>query len=127
MGKPRCQRAGSDASLIAIVHLIFSETCARTCRRAEPAEHTWGSASLHSRLGCKSRLPFGLPDRQNPSRPSSLEGRCFRRRKADMCSAFGSRKRLYLYSEVFDLKPTSGLCHAQSCLKTPAHLSHFLT
>ena len=31
----------------------------------------------------------------------------------------------YVYSEVFDLKPTSGLSHAQSCLKNPAHLSHF--
>src|SRR6516164_11326161 len=33
----------------------------------------------------------------------------------------------YVYSEVFDLKPTSGLSHAQSCLKNPAHLSHFFT
>ena len=34
---------------------------------------------------------------------------------------------LNVYSEVFDLKPTSGLSHAQSCLKNPAHLSHFFT
>ena len=32
----------------------------------------------------------------------------------------------YLFSEVFDLKPTSGLSHAQSWLKNQAHLSNFL-
>jgi hypothetical protein len=36
-------------------------------------------------------------------------------------------KQRFVYSEVFDLKPTSGLSHAQSCLKNPAHLSHFFT
>ena len=34
---------------------------------------------------------------------------------------------MYVFSEVFDLKPTSGLSHAQSWLKNPAHLSHFFT
>jgi len=32
----------------------------------------------------------------------------------------------YVFSEVFDLKPTSGLSHAQSWLKNQAHLSNFL-
>jgi hypothetical protein len=33
-------------------------------------------------------------------------------------------KTLYVYSEVFDLKPTSGLY--SGCLKNPAHLFNFL-